>query len=224
LSAISSLAVRDAYAEKDSSYFASTRFDYVEELPPNPSAALLDIGCGAGATGSLALERGKCGSAHGVEIVPRAAAIAAETFDDVLVGDVEYLPFPWPERTFDVLIMSEVLEHLRDPATILRRIHPLLKRGARVYASSPNVAHHRVLRMLVRGRWDLADSGPMDRTHLRWFTPASYRDLFEGCGYVVDRVGPLGRLGRKSRVADQLTLGRLTHLLHPQIDLRAHVA
>lgn len=223
MTAISSPAVADPYAEKDSSYFASTRFDYVDELPPNPSAALLEIGCGEGATASFALEMGRCGSAHGVELVPRAAAVAAKVLDDVLVGDVEDLSFPWPVRTFDILIMSEVLEHLRDPPTLLRRVHPFLKRGARVFASSPNVAHHRVLRMLVRGRWDLADYGPMDQTHLRWFTPASYRAMFEECGYVVDRVGPLGRLGRKSRVADQLSLGWLTHLLHPQIDLRSHV-
>ena len=211
-----------AYASKDSGYFSGVRRDYVEALPRDPAAVLLDIGCGTGATGALARAVGKCGTAYGIEIEPRAASIASGVLDEVLVGDVEALAFPWQESSVDVVILSEVLEHLRDPWLLLRRARKLLRPGALVFASSPNVAHHRIIRSLVRGRWTLADWGAMDRTHLRWFTPQSYRELFEQCGYAVDRVGPLDPLSRKARVADSLTLGRLTHLLHPQIDLRGH--
>jgi hypothetical protein len=76
--------------------------------------------------------------------------------------------------------------------------------------------------MLLRGNWVLTDSGLMDRTHLRWFTPMSYRELFESTGFRVDLVRELTPLTRKSCVANLLTLGRLKHLLIVQINLRAH--
>jgi SAM-dependent methyltransferase len=124
---------------------------------------------------------------------------------------------PWAERTFDVLVMSEVLEHLVDPWAALRKLRPLLKPGARVFASSPNAGHHSVIRMLLAGRWDLDDAGVMDRTHLRWFTPGAYRAMFESAGYEVVLVRPLRRLGMKGRMISTLSAGRAEHLLHRQI-------
>jgi SAM-dependent methyltransferase len=213
----------ELYGEKDPSYFSSTRDDYVDELPHNPSAVLLDIGCGEGATGALAVEREKCGTAYGIELMPSAASIASSQLDEVVVGDAEQVSLPWKQSSIDIVILSEVLEHLRDPWSVLRRVRHLLRPGALVFASSPNVAHHRIIRALVQGRWDLAQWGPMDHSHLRWFTPRSYGEMFEDCGYVVDSVGPLGTLGPRSRIIDWLTLRRLTHVLHDQVDLRAHV-
>jgi 2-polyprenyl-3-methyl-5-hydroxy-6-metoxy-1,4-benzoquinol methylase len=196
----------------------------VAELPENKSAVLLEIGCGTGSTGALAKKLGKCGKALGVELMPGPAAKAATVLDEVLTRDVEEVEFPWPAGSIDILVLSEVLEHLRDPSQVLRRVRHLLKPGARVFASSPNIAHHRVIRMLLRGRWDLTEMGPMDRTHLRWFTPRSFQAMFEESGYVVDRVGPVAPFASKSRFIDLLTLGRIRHLLMTQIDLRAHVA
>jgi 2-polyprenyl-3-methyl-5-hydroxy-6-metoxy-1,4-benzoquinol methylase len=210
-----------SYEHKNAGYFQGAREDWVGELPDDPAAVLLDVGCGEGATGALARSRGKCGTAYGIELTSEAGSAAATVLDEVLVGDVEELDFPWATESIDILILSEVLEHLRDPWTLLRRLRPLLHPGARVFASSPNVAHHRIVRGLLRGRFRLEDFGPMDRTHLRWFTPDAYRELFEECGYAVESVGPLGSLGPRSRLVDRLTARRLTHLLHVQTELRA---
>ena len=218
------VTVREAgYDLKDESYFAMARSDYVAELPANPEAAILEIGCSNGATGALALAEGKCGRYCGVELFEGPAAVARERLTEVVVGDVEELELPWPERSFDALVLSEVLEHLRDPWAVLQRLRPLLRPGARVFASTPNVAHREIIVMLLRGRWELRSYGPLDATHLRWFTPASLRDAFEGAGYAVDAVRPLGGLGPGSAVVDRLLLGRARHLWHRQIDLRAHV-
>ena len=77
--------------------------------------------------------------------------------------------------------------------------------------------------MLLRGRWELRSYGPLDATHLRWFSPSSLRRAFEDAGYVVDSVGPLGELGPGSAIVDRVLRGRMRHLWHRQIDLRAHV-
>ena len=212
-----------AYQLKERSYFEGCRVDYVDALPADPSAWILELGCGTGATGELALRLGKCSRYSGIELVPDAAETARSRLTEVVIGDVEELELPWPSSCFDALIMSEVLEHLRDPWMVLRRLHRVLKPGALVFASTPNVAHREIVTMLLRGRWELADSGPMDRTHLRWFTPATLASAFADAGYVVDDVTSLGPLGPGSRVVDTILRGRCRYLWHRQIDLRAHV-
>lgn len=211
------------YELKDASYFGMAREDYVAALPDDGEASILEIGCSSGATGALALARGKCRRYCGVELFAEPAAAARERLTEVVEGDVEQLELPWPEHTFDALILSEVLEHLRDPWSVLERVRPLLRPGALVFASTPNVAHREIIVMLLRGRWELRSYGPLDATHLRWFSPSSLRDAFEQAGYVVDSVGPLGPLGPGSAVVDRVLRGRLRHLWHRQIDLRAHV-
>ena len=218
------VTVREAgYDLKDKSYFAMARHDYVEALPDDPEASILEIGCSNGATGAVALARGKCRRYCGVELFPEPAAVARESLSEVVEGDIEQLELPWPEQSFDALILSEVLEHLRDPWAVLQRLRPLLRPGALAFASTPNVAHREIIVMLLRGRWELQSYGPLDATHLRWFTPSSLRDAFERTGFVVDEVGPLGGLGPGSAVVDRLLRGRARHLWYRQIDLRAHV-
>ncbi|MHA7661561.1 class I SAM-dependent methyltransferase [Mycolicibacterium sp. HS_4_1] len=208
-----------AYAEKGAAYFGSERADYVAELPPG--ANVLEIGCGSGATGASALSLGRAASYCGVELEPSVGTDAAAKLTEVIVGDVEAIDLPWSPASFDALILSEVLEHLRDPWATLRKLRPLLKSGALVFASSPNVAHQRIIRMLIAGDWRLESEGPMDATHLRWFTPSSYAAMFTECGFVVDTVQPLSPLTTKQRMITAFT--RRPYLFWWQIDLRAHV-
>jgi 2-polyprenyl-3-methyl-5-hydroxy-6-metoxy-1,4-benzoquinol methylase len=206
------------YAKKPDVYFTGERGDYVAQLPPN--AHVLEIGCASGNTGAAALAAGAA-SYRAVELEGAAAARAAQHLTEVIVGDVETLGLPWPPHSFDVLIASEVLEHLVDPWSVLRKIKPLLKPGGLVFASSPNVANWRILRMQLAGDWRRDPEGPMDATHLRWFTPKTYAQMFNDCGYVVDSIEPITPLSRKQRVFAQLT--RSPYLFWVQTNLRAHV-
>ncbi len=214
---------RGGYDLKAPSYFAAARDDYVAALPIAGGSSILEIGCSNGATGALALAQGRCGRYCGVEMLAGPASEASTRLSEVVVGDVEQIDLPWPAGSFDALILSEVLEHLRDPWTTLSRLRPLLRPGALVFASTPNVAHREIITMLLRGRWERMSCGPMDATHLRWFTPSSLRDAFEEAGFVVDTVGSLGPLGKGSALVDRVLLGHARHLWHRQIDLRGHV-
>lgn len=213
-----------AYDEKSARYFSGARRSFVDVLPPNPNGRLLEIGCGNGDTAAYALAQRKCGWCCGIELCEPPAAEARVKLNQVIVGDIEDLSLDLPLGFFDVLLMSEVLEHLRDPGAVLRKLRPLLQPGAIILAGSPNVCHWSVLLMLLRGRWDYAREGIMDGTHLRWFSPATYRELFEAAGYVVDRVGPASPLHRKARLANALLFGRFQYLFHSQCELRAHIA
>lgn len=211
-----------SYEKKARGYFDRARVDFVHRLPLDPTASVLEIGCGTGATGALALKRGRAGRYVGVELFEGAAESACEVLSEVVVGDVEQLEFDWQPAAFDALILSEVLEHLREPWAVLHKLSRFVRPGGLVLASSPNVSHWRVIRELSQGRFPLADKGVFDRTHMRWFTPESFAAMFNDAGFTVDRVRPVTPFSPRTRVFSMLTGRRWDHLFMTQISIEAH--
>ena len=214
-------SLASAYGDKSLSYFDGARRDIIADLPPSAKLRILEVGCGTGATLSLAKMQGKASLTVGVELDKASAEMAREHVDTIIEGNIEVVELPFPSASFDVLIMSEVLEHLVDPWTTLRRLRPLLKIGGLLYASSPNIAHISVLRQLCRNRFDYRDAGITDWTHLRWFTPATYREMVEGAGFRANSVRALSPPTPKQRIANALTLGFLSHIFVAQIFVKA---
>lgn len=210
-----------AYDDKQQGYFSGARADLIARLPKDTTAHILEVGCGTGATGALALAQGRAGRYTGVELFESAAALARPVLTDVLVGDVERLEFPWQPCTFDALILSEVLEHLIEPWVVLERLRPFLRPGAAVFASSPNISHWRVIRELIQGRFRLTDQGVFDRTHMRWFTPETFAAMFERAGYDVIHIDPVTPFAPRTQLISELTGGRWDHLFMAQICLEA---
>lgn len=206
------------YASKSSDYYNNARRDIVAALPDDPTASILELGCGTGDTGALASRKGKCGRYVGIEMFEPAALQARNVLTAVHVGDVSTVELPYAPETFDALVMSEVLEHLVDPDSVLERLLSLIKPGGLVFASSPNVAHWRLVRNLVFGRFDYEAAGVMDRTHLRWFTPTSYAAMFERAGVAVERLEKLGQ-EQRAPLYDRVVPSRLRHLFWTQINL-----
>lgn len=207
----------DAYDAKAADYFASARRGWIDPMPHNPGLSVLELGCGAGATGALALGHGKCGTWVGIERHGAAASEAARVLTDVVVGDVDCLDIPYAEASFDLLLMGEVLEHLPDPEATLRRLVRFLKPGGAALASTPNIGHWRIIAGLLVGRFDYEAQGVMDRTHLKWFTPRSLKRAFEQAGLADVGVQALGWKPRSRALAAALPL---RELLWRQIEAR----
>jgi hypothetical protein len=62
----------------------------------------------------------------------------------------------------------------------------MLSSGGYIVASVPNIAHVSIRLMLLQGRFDYADTGILDDTHLKYYTRRSIGDLLESCGYMVE--------------------------------------
>jgi len=148
----------------------------VLELIPD-GARVLDVGCAEGYLAEEVARRG-C-TVVGIEPDPRAAGAARARGVEVRVEDVETAPLR--AEGFDVVVFADVLEHLRDPAAVLRQARP----AGRAIVSLPNIAHWTGRRALIRGRFPRADFGLFDRTHLRFFTRASARELAAEAGFEV---------------------------------------
>ena len=156
-------------------------------LSRRPSrGALLDIGC---ATGYIAAEATRLGyTVTGLDNDPEALAQAAPHCDRVVQASLEgdAWDVDLEKGKYDVILILDVLEHLRHPDETLRRIRPLLSESGVVYASLPNIAHASVRMHLLSGHFDYQPTGLLDRTHLRFFTYDTIQALFEEAGYVID--------------------------------------
>jgi predicted TPR repeat methyltransferase len=120
----------------------------------------LDVGCG---TGSVTL----------IAATARGIDVHSGVLDDAYLAGRE---------PFDVVMSSDVLEHLPAPAELLRLFVAAARPGGLVILSVPNVAHWSVRWNLLWGRFDYEPVGIMDATHLRWFTESSLRALVESVG------------------------------------------
>lgn len=214
--------LESSYRIKGADYYSNARTDYVAALPVNPHAWILEVGCGNGATGALALREQKCGHYVGVEMFTPMAAEAARVLSTVHVGDIETLELPYQANTFDALIMSEVLEHLHEPTRVIERLIPLVKPDGRIFASSPNIAHWRPIYDLLFGQFEYTDRGLMDRTHLRWFTPTSFKRMFTEAGVAIDWFGAVVSVSRSKQLLFNLLGPRFSHLSVSQMNLHGH--
>jgi SAM-dependent methyltransferase len=146
---------------------------------------ILDVGSAGGYLGLILKARGHY--VAGVERDPELAEKARPIYDRFFEVDVD--GFDFPERgEYDLIIFADVLEHLRDPAAVLRRSFGSLKEGGKIIISVPNVANFVVRLSLLFGNFDYRDLGILDRTHLRFFTLRTLKSLLEDCGLSVARV------------------------------------
>ena len=118
----------------------------------------------------------------GIEIDEQMAAEAAKHAERVVVGDLDTLDLAAElgDARFDVIVAADVLEHLKDPLAVLRRLRPLLAEETGYFVVSlPNIAHGSVRLALMEGHFEYRDLGLLDRTHLRFFTRESIEEMFD---------------------------------------------
>jgi len=179
--------------------YERARPEILEHVPAT-ARRVLDLGCATGATGA-ALKQRQAAEVVGIEREPEYAREAAKRLDRVLVEDVETAT---PEGRFDALIAADILEHLRDPWSALRRYAALLEPGATAVVSLPNVAHWSTHAYLLRGTWPRRPEGIFDATHLRWFTLADARALLQQAGLTPHTVVRRGWVAHRGSRLDAL--------------------
>lgn len=172
--------------QKDKSYYSHGRNDILR-LIPNGAKRILDVGCGNGALGKE-LKKMRM-EVVGIEMDAGAFEEAKVNLDNALLGDVEKISLPFPEGYFDCIIFADILEHLHEPKTALERYRRYLNNDGCVISSIPNVRYYKVIIRLLKGAWDYADAGPLDKSHLRFFTLINIKEMFEAAGYEIERVG-----------------------------------
>ena len=151
--------------------------DLVREGP------VLDVGAHTGE--ALVALRRQGLEVTGLEPNPQAAEVARHRGIDVIEAPIEEAEFA--EARYGAILLSQVLEHVRDPHAVLRRLQPALRAGGTVYIVVPNA--HSVWRRVFGEDW-VHWHVPF---HLFHFNERALRTLCAQCGLevtVVDNVTP----------------------------------
>ena len=146
------------------------RLGWIESLAPMPGQRVLDIGCGGGILADAMARRGA--DVLGIDLAEKSLKVARLHALEAGTPGVQYrnisaeaLAAEQP-GTFDVVTCMEMLEHVPDPASIVRACATLVKPGGRVFFSTINrnaksflmaiVGAEYLLRMLPRGTHEYA--------------------------------------------------------------------
>ena len=209
-----------------------SRYDFVRSLIVRdfpPPADLLELGA---APGDQAVSLAKAGfrvTAVDLGLASDAWAGAEEGRMDSLFAaqginsvrwNLEEVPYPLADESFDVVVMTEVYEHLREyPARSLVEVHRLLRPGGRLYFTTPNAAYLMNRIRLLRGHsvaTPLPDwiGGLPHARHSREYTFGEIDELMAHAGLrVVERIGREFHLGSgPRRLMKKLTLAQLARL------------
>jgi SAM-dependent methyltransferase len=197
-------------------YFAKERLELLP-LVPADSRRVLDVGSARGRFGVALKQRQPC-EVWGIEPDLDAAGAATAVLDRVLACRVEQALSDLPDGAFDLVTFNDSLEHLPDPEAVLAAMKAKLAPHGSFLCSIPNVRYYKQVRAyLLRGEWEYAEEGVMDRTHLRFFTHRSILRMFGrlGCDVLVLQ-GIHGRDRLGLAVLSCLTLGRTWDLRYKQ--------
>lgn len=175
------------YTAKSEAYFEGSRGEMTPFIP-DTCVRMLEIGCGNAAFAKH-LKSQRDIHVTAIESHPAAAVVAKQRVDRLLQHTLDEGLTLLAGEEFDCIVMNDVIEHLVDPWKALERLHQHLSSHGRLVASIPNVRYAPVLKeYLQEAQWRYRSDGVMDRTHLRFFTKRSMKDLFESTGYRTETI------------------------------------
>ena len=157
---------------------------------------VLDLGCG---NGSLSHELSKLGfEVHGIDRSESGIQIAREAFPQVqfLLGDVEkdLSPDPFRAESFDVVVSTEVVEHLYHPRRLIQNAFRLLKPSGHFIVSTPYHGYVKNVVLALSGKMDNHFTALWDGGHIKFWSRETLSGLLMEKGFTDLRFVGTGRV------------------------------
>ncbi|KAF0208489.1 MAG: methionine biosynthesis protein MetW [Actinomycetota bacterium] len=170
--------------------FLRSDLRFIGELVPTGSR-VLDLGCGSGDLLAYLRDERDC-TVRGVELSAPDIATAIGRGISVVQDDLDRGLAGFADGSFDIVILSQTLQIVRNPALVLRE---MLRVGRRAVLSFPNFGNWRVRGYLAfRGRMPVSRSIPYswyDTPNIHHTTLKDFRDFVSANGGVILRELPL---------------------------------
>ncbi|MFH1769723.1 MAG: methyltransferase domain-containing protein [Parcubacteria group bacterium] len=162
------------------------RLEHIEDFMPDKLADILDMGCGSGSLAKVLGEQGH--TVYGADISPEALKLAKEHIEKGFCFDFEN--GAWPDdlmaMKFDAIIATEVIEHLFDPESFIKKLKQLLKPNGMIIVTTPNLLFWKNRFKIFFGKFEYEEKGIMDFGHIRFFTVKTARKMFEKCDLAIE--------------------------------------
>lgn len=174
----------DAPSRQNRAHRQTYRFIRRHARPPG---RLLDLGCGDGTVLSLARRDGW--DVGGVELYPEQVALLRERLG-LPVEAADIMSYQGQPASWNLVVLTHVLEHLPDPVAALRRIRELLVPGGAGVLEFPNIDgwDQRVRRLIDRLGIHRRAYGPdYVPGHVQEFCRASFAAAAARAGLVLER-------------------------------------
>jgi len=164
-----------------------------------PALKILDVGAGAGLFVQLAIEQGL--AAQGIEPSTFLANYAVSQGLPVINA---FTP-DYPPASFDAIYMTDVLEHIADPASLLFAYNKILKPGGVLFITTPNVSS--ALAKVMRSHW-----WHYRLAHVGYYNKKTLKRLMARTGFELKRYLPVKWYFTGRYVFERL--GRYLSFLH----------
>lgn len=149
-----------------------------------PGTRVLDVGCGNGFTCGEFLRRG-C-SVVGIDPSQQGIELARREFPsgrfEVMQADERILE-GLAEEPFDIVLSTEVIEHLYSPRAWARGCRRALKPGGRLVCTTPYHGYLKNLLLSILGKWDSHANPLWDGGHIKLWSRKTLRLLLEEAGF-----------------------------------------
>jgi len=156
-------------------YINRLRFKKVSRMA-GTKKRILDVGCGNGALVETFSAAGW--EAAGIEMAPPEHFVSNDAQKKIFIGDIREAPYP--PKSFDVITLFHVLEHLSEPREYLAKIRELLTDGGLLVIEVPNLAS--VQARLTGGKWFNLDVP----RHVFHFTTHALAKMLEQSGFRIE--------------------------------------
>lgn len=178
-------ATASPYGFKDSPY--SSHSLLLATLPEHGEGRkVLDLGCGEGYLSEILAARGY--QVTGVEHPGRLSSRFPPSVR-LIAADLD-AGLPDVGSGYAYVLCADVLEHLRDPAALLRALPAVMAPGGLLVASLPNSGNLYFRLNVLMGRFPRHDRGLFDRTHLHFFMWRNWQELFAEAGFLIESCRP----------------------------------
>jgi len=146
---------------------------------------VLDIGCGEGLFAERLVDEGN--RVDGIDILeePKHKNLMGKYLRTDIDQGLGHALTTFAGCRYDRILLRDVLEHVRNSFQLLTDCHQLLDPQGLLLVSVPNIANITVRLTLLFGRFDYTDRGILDKTHLKFFTRKSARQMLEHAGYEI---------------------------------------
>jgi methionine biosynthesis protein MetW len=172
-------------------------------------AHVLDLGCGNGDLLSL-LEKEKNAFVQGIELNDSEMHKCIEKGLTVLQGDIESGLIDYPDKSFDYVILNQIMQEIRKADFVIQES---LRVGKRVIVGFPNFAHIKArLTLLLHGRTPINDALPyywFETPNIRFLTIRDFIDYCHKKDIKIDQEYYLGKTNLVSFLPNLFALNAL---------------